>query len=662
VSASSSREINIFLAAIEKDSHEQLAAYLDEACGEDEKLRARVEALVAAHQGEHSFLERRPGQLDGTVAAMVDTGNVADVDRDVLEAGLAPAFVLDEAVVAGDAGHSVLKSLGKRLASVPRVTLRDSGDEQRVVKPKSKELPHEENESRYRIDGEIARGGMGAILKGRDTDLGRDLAIKVLLDSHKDNPEVVERFVEEAQIGGQLQHPGIVPVYELGQFSDERPFFSMKLVKGKTLASLLAQRKAPGDDHAHLLGIFEQVCQTMAYAHSRGVIHRDLKPANVMVGAFGEVQVMDWGLAKVLAEGGTADEQRSLDRHQDVSIIRTQRSTGSDTPGAVGSQTNVGSVMGTPAYMPPEQALGETDRLDERADVFGLGAILSEILTGKPPYIGRDSTDILRQATRGKLEDCFARLDASGVDAELVLLAKRSLAAEPEERLPNAGVVADELTEYLNGVQDRLKEAEIETARAQARRKLYVAIAGLMLVIAAGATAAATNFRHQREVQAILAQDNKTLAADNDLKRREAETQRNKTQRLLYASDMKLAYQAWSEGHLSRAVSLLRRHLPNPGGEDLRRFEWYHIWHACQAGFDTPTLDNGRHPLGFAFTDQGSLISRSMDLLESWDLRTHVQTSSHEFSGDISRCAAFSPDRTVVATGHPYTERRWRSA
>ncbi len=150
-------------------------------------------------------------------------------------------------------------------------------------------MPKQDADSRYRLDGEIARGGMGAILKGRDTDLGRDLAIKVLLDQHKDKPEVVQRFVEEAQIGGQLQHPGIAPVYELGQFKDKRPFFSMKLVKGETLSKLLADRKEAVAERGKFIGIFEQICQTMAYAHSRGVIHRDLKPANIMVGAFGEV-------------------------------------------------------------------------------------------------------------------------------------------------------------------------------------------------------------------------------------------------------------------------------------------------------------------------------------------------------------------------------------
>src|SRR5581483_870979 len=152
---------------------------------------------------------------------------------------------------------------------------------------------------------------MGAVLKGRDPDLGRDVALKVLRDDFRDDADMVRRFVEEAQIGGQLQHPGIVPIYELGTFADRRPFFSMKLVKGRTLAQLLEDRKGPDDDRPRVLSIFEAIAQTVAYAHARGVIHRDLKPSNVMVGAFGEVQVMDWGLAKVLPRGGAADDERA---------------------------------------------------------------------------------------------------------------------------------------------------------------------------------------------------------------------------------------------------------------------------------------------------------------------------------------------------------------
>ena len=151
---------------------------------------------------------------------------------------------------------------------------------------------------------------MGAVLKGRDPDLGRDLAVKVLLEGHRDKPEMVRRFVEEAQIGGQLQHPGIVPVYELGTFADRRPYFTMKLVKGRTLARPCWRNAstAPRDDLPAVPVHLRVHLPDVAYAHARGVIHRDLKPSNVMVGSFGEVQVMDWGLAKVLLkEGGVAD-------------------------------------------------------------------------------------------------------------------------------------------------------------------------------------------------------------------------------------------------------------------------------------------------------------------------------------------------------------------
>jgi WD40 repeat protein/serine/threonine protein kinase len=463
---------------------------------------------------------------------VIDETLADDRCAEPLDAGLAAAFRPDTAAF----GHSVLKKLGKNLRHVPCVVLHEEEDgEAPLALPRSSEIP--KTDSRYQLHGEIARGGMGAILKGRDVDLGRDLAFKVLLEAHKDNPEIVERFIEEAQIGGQLQHPGIIPVHELGQFADKRPFFTMKLVRGETLASLLARREKPHDDQAKVLGVFEQVCQTMAYAHSRGVIHRDLKPSNVMVGAFGEVQVMDWGLAKVLAQGGIADEEKSRDKHQrDLSIIRTKRRPGTlharvpgrgrDSTGGLGSDTQMGSVMGTPAYMPPEQALGEVDRLDERADVFGLGAILCEVLTGKPPYVRRDSTEVSRQASRGKLDDCFARLDACGADEELIDLAKHMLAPEPEKRLRNAGVVAERITEHLASVQRRLQEAELARAEAQARveeerrrRKLHIAIAALMLVVAAGSIFAAGRFRQLAQSErAAHTETEKQLAASNILR------------------------------------------------------------------------------------------------------------------------------------------------
>src|SRR5262245_747236 len=171
-----------------------------------------------------------------------------------------------------------------------------------------------EQVGRYRVLGEIGRGGMGAVLRSHDPELGRDLALKLMLGECSDRPEAVQRFREEAQVGGQLQHPGVVPVYELGCADDGRPYFTMKLVKGVTLAKLLKERASPVQDRPRFLKVFEQVCQAVAYAHAKGVIHRDLKPANIMVGAFGEVQVMDWGLAKVLNAAPASAEEQPIQR------------------------------------------------------------------------------------------------------------------------------------------------------------------------------------------------------------------------------------------------------------------------------------------------------------------------------------------------------------
>jgi serine/threonine-protein kinase len=356
--------------------------------------------------------------------------------------------------------------------------------------------------ARYELGEEVARGGMGAVLRARDAALGRELAVKVLLDRHRGRPEVLRRFVEEARIGGQLQHPGVVPVYDLGTLPDARPFFAMKLVEGRTLAALLAERADPIADLPRFLSIFEAVCQAMAYAHARGVIHRDLKPSNVMVGAFGEVQVMDWGLAKVLrADNATSDETERA--------IRAARLAGRD-------ESVAGDVLGTPAYMAPEQARGEVDRVDRRADVFGLGGILAAVLTGGPTFRASSSSAALDLARAGDTADVLARLGACGADAELVALARDCLAAEPEGRPADAGIVAARMTEYLSGVQERLRRAELARVEAQARaeeeakraaverqrRRLTVGLAASLLALTTVGGLAFTYARQQELARA----------------------------------------------------------------------------------------------------------------------------------------------------------------
>lgn len=369
----------------------------------------------------------------------------------------------------GPATSSVLASFGEAFGNIPPVLLRDPDSVTHpdpIVRPTADAFADSKNRlPRLQMFGEIARGGMGAVLKGRDADLGRELAVKVLLESHKDKPEMVRRFVEEAQIAGQLQHPGIVPVYELGALGDQRPYFAMKLVKGETLAAVLSKRKPSRDGLPRLLSILESICQTMAYAHARGVIHRDLKPSNVMVGSFGEVQVMDWGLAKVLPHGGVTDDATAGRTKDEATVIATARSA-SDVDASL-----VGSIMGTPAYMAPEQARGEVDQLDQRVDVFAIGSIFCEMLTGQPAFLGRNSGEIQRKAARGDLRDALARLDTLEQDygKELTDLAKACLAVEPEDRPRNAGEVAQRLGDYQARVQTRLRQSEIDVAAEKAR-------------------------------------------------------------------------------------------------------------------------------------------------------------------------------------------------
>src|SRR5262245_26979569 len=260
---------------------------------------------------------------------------------------------------------------------------------------------------RYEWVGPLGRGGMGSVVRVRDRAMDRSVAVKVLRRRHRASPLMAERFRDEVRIAGGLQHPGVPPVHDVGTAPDGRPFMLMKLIEGSTLAELLGRRPDPSHDLPGFLKVFEQIAQTVAYAHSRGVLHRDLKPHNVMVGAFGEVQVMDWGLARLLTDGGATD---------------TAAAGGSEA-GSSG-RTVAGTVIGTPAYMAPEQARGETDRTDTRSDVFGLGAILCEILTGRPPFAGPDPLDLAR---RGDVADAHRRLDEAACDRELAALARRCL-------------------------------------------------------------------------------------------------------------------------------------------------------------------------------------------------------------------------------------------
>ncbi len=302
---------------------------------------------------------------------------------------------------------------------------------------------------------------MGVIYRGFDSHLGREVALKLLHPEFSNNPEFRDLFMHEARIMSRLQHPGVVPIYELHQGAGNELFFTMEFVDGSTLKELLARRAYHFHDLPCYLNIFEKVCQTMAYAHSQGVIHRDLKPANLMVGKFGVVRVMDWGLAKVLEDPSGNDGLPETGGRRAHTALHECLPDPADEgrPEACGA---CGRVMGTLAYMAPEQARGDLEHLDKRTDVFGLGAILCEILTGRPPYPGRNCQELFRMAVGAELQEVTERLDRCLADPPLVTLAKDCLHADPDKRPGDAGGVANALTAEM---ECGLKRSALDLAR-----------------------------------------------------------------------------------------------------------------------------------------------------------------------------------------------------
>jgi tetratricopeptide (TPR) repeat protein len=340
----------------------------------------------------------------------------------------------------------------------------------------------------------IGVGGMGEVYRCTDA-FQRDLAIKVLRPELDGDATAEERFLREARLTGSLQHPGIVPVHNLGRLADGRPSYTMKLVRGRTLAELLRDEPPGPERLPRLLAVVEKVCQAVAFAHSKGVIHRDLKPNNVMVGEFGEVQVMDWGLGKQLS--CSEPSPPPSEPTEDV-----------DTVGQVEEAeglSRAGAALGTPAYMPPEQAVGDWDIVDERADVFALGAILCEVLTGRPPYYGANRDDLLRRARRGDMAEVWGRLEKCGADSKLVELCRECLAGERLQRPRHAGAVSERLASYQAEVRERLRQAELERARAEVkaleerkRRRLIAVVGWAGLVLLAGGLVAGWQWQQRR--------------------------------------------------------------------------------------------------------------------------------------------------------------------
>jgi len=344
-------------------------------------------------------------------------------------------------------------------------------------------------EKKYALGRELGRGGMGIVYQVYDRDIRRQVAMKILPADADEEKRV--RFVEEAQVTGQLEHPNIIPIYDLGIDESGRLFFTMKFLHGKTLGEIFDRiRLDPACESKYplpaLIHALVHACDAVSFAHERGVVHRDLKPGNLMIGDYGEVYVMDWGLAKVhaarsghspsppppppplpAAEPAAAEMVESY-RHDSSLYISVD-----------------GMVVGTPAYMSPEQARGDIHCIDERTDIYGLGAILYEILTLLPPVEGKDDNAYIRNAMAGRIIPPAERVPHRNIPPALARIAMKALAYDPKQRYQSARELKADLTAFLYDYHNRQAGGIFRLCRTRAGRALFVlvAVAGYLFAL-----------------------------------------------------------------------------------------------------------------------------------------------------------------------------------
>jgi len=511
----------------------------------------------------------------------------------------------------------------------------------------------EETPGRYTMVSHYAKGGMGRVLLVHDEYLARTVAFKELLPVSpeaglpqeptpiRQTASLVARFLQEAKLTGQLEHPSIVPVYELGRRQDGTPYYTMKLVKGKTLYEALRGRRDLSERLA-LLSNFVDLCQAIAYAHSRGVIHRDIKPGNVMVGQFGETVVLDWGLAKV-RDG----EDVNID-----DIERTMRSLKMEGKEAL-PDTAYGLALGTPHYMPPEQAEGRLDAIDERSDVYSLGAVLYEILTNATPYTGKSTREVLDKVINSRPTPVLEQVP--DVPPALAGICEKALQRNPADRYQSAVELAEDVQRFVTGSLVRAYQYSMKEMLAHYYKKHRAVVNTVLACVMTLAVVGVYSYisilqaRDREHEQRLIAEGAQTKEA---LARRQAE-------HAGYLTQLSLMQEHIGDQDYAMANKTAQDTLPGQRG-----WEWGYLLNRANPELMTVSTYPER-VIGVIISPDGCLAATATDdgLLQTWDMATGALKTTFEQRVRHAALPVFSPDGTqLVTVGEDENIRIWGAA